>query len=65
VRTTIGIDERLLRKAMRLSGLQTKRATVERALQLLVEIHAQKGIRLLKGTIRSEGNLRESRRGRL
>lgn len=64
MRTTIDIDDHLMQKAMRLSGCLTKKATVEAALRLLVQIHAQGDIRLLKGTVRWEGNLRKSRRGR-
>jgi Arc/MetJ family transcription regulator len=64
VRTTIDIDDHLLRKAMRLCGHQTKKATVDAALQLLVQTHAQEGIRRLKGKVRWDGNLEKSRRGR-
>jgi Arc/MetJ family transcription regulator len=41
MRTTIEIDERLMRKAMRVSGAKTKRAMVEAALRLLVQTKAQ------------------------
>jgi Arc/MetJ family transcription regulator len=64
MRITIDIDDRLLRRAMRLSGNCTKKATVEAGLRLLVQIHAQTGIRQLKGKVRWDGNLEESRRGR-
>jgi Arc/MetJ family transcription regulator len=36
VRTTIDIDDALMKRAMRVSGESTKRATVQRALELLV-----------------------------
>jgi len=62
MRTNIEIDDRLMRKAMRISGRRTKRATVEAGLRLLVQIKEQTGIRLLRGKIRWEGNLEESRR---
>ena len=64
MRTNIDIDDHLMRQAMRSSGTSTKRATVEAALRLLVETHAQTSIRRLKGKVRWEGNLNESRRGR-
>jgi Arc/MetJ family transcription regulator len=64
MRATIDIDNRLLRRAMRLSGNRTQKATVEAGLQLMVQIHAQTGIRRLKGKVRWDGNLEESRRGR-
>jgi Arc/MetJ family transcription regulator len=62
MRTNIEIDDRLMRAAMRNSGRRTKRATVEDALRLLVQIKAQTGIRQLRGKIRLQGNLEESRR---
>jgi Arc/MetJ family transcription regulator len=64
MRTTIEIDDRLMREAMRHSGAQTKKATVEAALRLLIETRAQLAIRSLRGKVRWEGNLNESRRGR-
>ena len=62
MRTNIEIDDRLMRQAMRSSGRRTKRATVEAALRLLVQIKAQTGIRRLRGKIQLERNLEESRR---
>lgn len=37
MRTTIDIDDALMRTAMRLSGLTTKKAVVEAALRLLIQ----------------------------
>jgi len=65
MRTNIDIDDRLMRQAMRDSGAQTKKATVEAALRLLVETHAQSAIRRLKGKVHWEGDLAQSRRGRV
>jgi Arc/MetJ family transcription regulator len=45
MRTTIDIDDALMRKAMRLSGLNTKKAVVEAALRLLIQTHSQGRIR--------------------
>jgi Arc/MetJ family transcription regulator len=39
MRTTIDINSRLMRQAMRLSGIDTKKAAVETALRLLIEVH--------------------------
>jgi Arc/MetJ family transcription regulator len=61
MRTSIEIDDRLMREAMRRCGKRTKRATVEESLRLLVRVKAQTGIRRLRGKIRWEGNLEESR----
>jgi Bacterial antitoxin of type II TA system, VapB len=41
MRITIDIDDNLMREAMRLSGLPTKKATVEAALRLLIQTHSQ------------------------
>jgi Arc/MetJ family transcription regulator len=64
MRTTIEIDDALMRKAKRLSGLTTKKAVVEAALRLLIQGHSQVGIRQLRGKVKWEGNLDDSRRGR-
>jgi Arc/MetJ family transcription regulator len=64
MRTNIEIDDQLMRKAMKSSGARTKRATVEAGLRLLVQVRAQAGIRRLRGKIKWEGNLDESRLGR-
>ena len=65
MRTNIDIDEGLMRKAMRNSGRRTKKATVEAGLRLLVDTHSQGAIRRLRGKVRWEGNLEQSRRGRV
>ena len=65
MRTNIDIDDHLMREAMRHSGTSTKKATVEAGLRLLIKTHAQTAIRRLKGKIRWEGNLNESRLGRV
>ena len=64
MRTTIDIDDALMRNAMRLSGLTTKKAVAEAALHLLIQTHSQVGIRRLRGKVKWEGNLDDSRRGR-
>ena len=64
VRTNIESDDRLMRQAQRLSGLKTKRAVIDAALQLFVRVQRQKDILKLAGKIHWEGNLdamRESR----
>jgi len=64
MRTNIVLDDKLVREAMRLSGLKTKRAVVEAGLRLLVQVKMQGGIRRLRGKVAWEGNLGESRVGR-
>jgi Arc/MetJ family transcription regulator len=65
VRTNIDIDDRLMRQAMQRSGAPTKKAAVEAGLRLLVETHAQGSIRRLRGKVRWEGDLNQSRLGRV
>jgi len=65
MRTNIVIDDSLIQRAMRATGLRTKRAVVEAGLQLLIQIKAQTGIRRLRGKIKWEGNLDEMRASRI
>jgi Arc/MetJ family transcription regulator len=64
MRTNIEIDDQLMRKAMRSSGARTKKAAVEAALRLLVEIKEQSSILRLRGKVHWEGDLNKSRRSR-
>ena len=64
MRTNIEIDDKLMEEARRASGLQTKRATVEEALRLLVQTRLQERIRTLRGELQWEGSLEEMRRDR-
>jgi Arc/MetJ family transcription regulator len=64
LRITVEIDDRLLREAMRASGIRTKRAVVEAGLRLLIETHSQASIRRLRGKLHWDGDLNRSRLGR-
>jgi Arc/MetJ family transcription regulator len=55
MRTSIEIDEKLMREAMRCSGARTKKAAVEMALQLLVRTYAQGAIARHRGKVVWEG----------
>jgi len=61
MRTNIEIDDELLQKALRISGLKTKRAVVEAGLRMLVRLKRQEDILSLVGKVHWEGNLDESR----
>jgi len=64
MRTNIELDDTLLAEAMALTGLPTKKATVEEALRYLVRRHRQKNaIAELAGT-GWVGDLDEMRRSR-
>ena len=64
-RTNIDIDDVLLRKARKLTGLKTKREIVEKALELLVRTESRKGILQYFGSGIWEGDLKASRRNRV
>lgn len=64
MRTNIDIDDDILREAQRLVGTRTKRETVDLALRELVARHRRIGVLDLRGRVRWEGDLAESRRGR-
>ena len=65
VRTNIEIDDGLMREAMRTSGAVTKKAAVEAGLRLLVQTFSQGAIRKFQGKVCWEGNLNQSRLGRI
>ena len=62
MRTNIVIDDRLMARAMRLSGVSTKREAVQQGLELLIRIKSQQKIRSLRGKLHWEGNLDDMRR---
>jgi Arc/MetJ family transcription regulator len=64
VRTNIDIDDGLIRRALKASGLPTKRAAVEEGLRLLIRLREQAGVRALEGKIPLEDHLDRSRQGR-
>jgi Arc/MetJ family transcription regulator len=61
MRTNIEIDEKLMEDAMKASGLNTKKATVEQALKLVVRLKKQEKIRSLRGKLKWEGDLDKMR----
>jgi Arc/MetJ family transcription regulator len=63
-RTSIEIDDAVLHEAQELIGAATKREAVDVALRELVARHRRIGILDLRGRVRWEGSLEDSRRGR-
>jgi len=57
MRTNIDIDDELLAQAQRVTGLGTKKATVEEGLRLLVRIDRQQGLRAMRGHAVWDGDL--------
>lgn len=64
MRTNIEIDEKLLRRAMKVSGAKTKRAAVEAAMRLTIRMKQQEGILKWFGKIKWEGDLAAMRKSR-
>lgn len=62
MRTNIVIDDELMERAMRATGLKTKRAVVEAGLRTLVRLGEQAKIRDYFGKLRWEGDLDAMRR---
>ncbi|WP_373548185.1 type II toxin-antitoxin system VapB family antitoxin [Haliscomenobacter sp.] len=61
MRTNIVIDDQLMDQAINLSGLDTKKAVVEQALKLYVQLLQQAALRELRGKLRWEGDLDQMR----
>jgi Arc/MetJ family transcription regulator len=64
MRTNIEIDDELMDRALKVSGLPTKKAAVEEALRLLIRMRQQSGARDAFGKIPLDIDLDRSRQGR-
>ncbi len=61
MRTNIVIDDDLMNKAQELSGLSTKKAVVEEALELYIKMKNQLELRQYRGKLKWEGDIRAFR----
>jgi Arc/MetJ family transcription regulator len=61
VRTNIVIDDKLMRDALRATGMKTKREAVEEGLRTLVRLNRQQEIRKFRGKLAWRGDLDEMR----
>ncbi len=61
MRTNIVIDDELMERAKKVTGLKTKRAVVEAGLRTLLRLEHQQEIRKLRGKIQWVGDLEQSR----
>jgi len=64
MRTNIDIDDALMAEAQRLSGSDSKRATVHEALQFFVKLKRQEEFRQAFGKYDWQGDLDAMRQGR-
>jgi Arc/MetJ family transcription regulator len=61
IKTNREMDDELVKRAMRRAGVLSKKA-VRADLRLLIQTHSQTRIRKLRGKVKWEGNLNDSRR---
>jgi Arc/MetJ family transcription regulator len=61
MRTNVVIDDDLMKSAVKLSGLKTKKAAIEEGLKLLVRRSRQVKTREFRGKLKWSGNLDEMR----
>jgi Arc/MetJ family transcription regulator len=64
MRTNIEIDDKLIEEARRITGLSTKKAIVERALEELVRREREREVLKYFGKLKWEGDLDAKREGR-
>ena len=62
MRTNVVVDDQLMNTAQKLSGLRTKKDTIEAGLKLLVEFKRQEKTKKFRGKLKWTGNLDEMRR---
>ncbi|HLF74881.1 MAG TPA: type II toxin-antitoxin system VapB family antitoxin [Anaerolineales bacterium] len=65
MRTNIVLDDKLIERAQKLTGIKTKREVVHEALRTLILLREQSEIRNLRGKLKWEGNLHEQRLTRI
>lgn len=61
MRTNIEIDDKLMKEAMKATGLTTKKATVEEGLKLILTLKKQRRIKEFRGKLKWEGDLDQMR----
>jgi Arc/MetJ family transcription regulator len=62
MRTNVILDDDLMKSAVKLSGLKTKKAAIEEGLKLLVQRSHQAKTREFRGKLKWSGNLDEMRK---
>lgn len=64
MRTYIVLDDKLIERAQKLTGMKTKREVVHEALRLLVLLKEQGEVRSLRGKLTWNGDLNDRCRSR-
>ena len=65
MRTNIVLDENLIERAKKLTGIKTKREIVQEALRTLILLREQAEVRQFRGKLKWEGDLDEMRQARV
>ena len=65
MRTNIVLDDKLIERAQKLTGIKTKRDVVHEALRLLILLNEQGEVRSLRGKLPWDGNLGAQRQSRV
>jgi Arc/MetJ family transcription regulator len=62
MKTNVVLDDKLMKSALRASGLKTRKRAIEEGLKLLIDVHCQKKIRAFRGKLKWSGDLDKMRR---
>jgi Arc/MetJ family transcription regulator len=62
-RTNVLLDDKIVEKCLKATGIKTRRALIDHALRELLRHESQTKILELKGKVHWEGNLNEWRQG--
>jgi Arc/MetJ family transcription regulator len=65
MRTNIVVDDKLIERAQKLTGIKTKREVVHEALRLLILLNEQGEVRSLRGKLPWDGDLNNQRVSRV
>ena len=65
MRTNIVLDDKLIERAQKLTGIKTKREVVHEALRLLILLNEQGEVRTLRGKLPWDGDLNVQRLSRV
>lgn len=65
MRTNIVLDDKLIERAQKLTGIKTKREVVHEALRVLILLKEQAEVRALRGKLPWDGSLSDQRQSRV
>lgn len=61
MRTNVVVDDDLMKSALKVTGLKTKKDAIEEGLKLLVQVRGRKEIKGFRGKLKWSGRLDEMR----